>query len=307
MQTFVAIGQAETLTQAAATIRHSLSSVSRTLKRIETAAQLILVRRDAEGLELTGAGRDYLSACQQILEAQRSAAEVFARHQGQPEGILRLGSPLPFVRHVLCRVLPAFQEQYPKLKVDIALYCSDWDQAPKAAHDLFFKVRTPKDSRHHLTVFPAIRQGLFASPTYLRGKALPERPLDLAQHASLGQTRDHSAFAWELARDGHHVAVTPEYSVVVPDVEVLTQFAIDSAGVAVLPLWLAHPHVASGKLVPVLEHWTPEPVRFCAMHSGRIRMASREAALLKFLSGILGTERDPRCAGSDPSLFFQRL
>ena len=201
-------------------------------------------------------------------------------------------------------ILPLFQQRYPHIKLDIDLYSSDWDQAPKAVHDIFLKVRTPKDSRHHLTMFPAILQGLFASPQYLARHAMPESPFDLESHRCLGQTRDHSAFAWKFRGRTEQVALNPNFSVVVADVEVLAQLALHSAGIAVLPLWRAHPEVTTGNLVHVLPDWAPEEVIFCALHSGRHRVTLKERAFLHFLGTVLGTADDPRCHGEKPSLFF---
>lgn len=304
MRIFVAIGQSRTLTEAAASLQLPLFTVSRALKRIESAAKLLLVRRDASGLELTGAGREYFNACFGVLNAHREVTAVVERHRNEPEGTLRISTPVPFARHVLTAILPEFRKLYPRLNVDVSLYCSDWDQPPKAVHDLFLKVRTPKDSRHHQKIFPAIRQGLFASPEYLGMHAMLKLPSDLEQHSCLGQTRDHSAFAWNLLRNSEQEAIRPNFAIVVSDMDVLVELALRSAGIAVLPLWRAHPEVVSGRLARVLPEWTPEEVTFCALHSGRTRMPSKELAFLNYLGEILGTRIDPRCRGEDASMFF---
>ena len=304
MRIFVAIGQSRTLTAAAASLQLPLFTVSRALKRIEIASKLLLVRRDASGLELTGAGRDYLNACMGVLDAHRDVASVLDKHRKEPDGTLRICTPVPFARHVLSAILPEFQSLYPRLKMDINLYCSDWDQSPKAVHDVFLKVRTPKDSRHHQKVFPSILQGLFASPDYLAKHTAPAAPLDLERHSCLGQTRDHSAFAWNLTCRADHMAISPSFSIVVPDVDVLLQLTLGSAGIAVLPMWQAQPEVTAGRLQRILPEWVPDDLTFCALHSGRTRMAQKESAFLDFLEKVLGTRRDPRCHGESPALFF---
>ena len=305
MRIFVAIGQARTLTEAAASLQLPLFTVSRALKRIEIASKLLLVRRDASGLELTGAGRDYFNACFGVLEAHREVADVLEKHRKEPEGTLRICTPIPFARHVLSVILPEFRTHYPRLRIDMNLYCSDWDQSPKAIHDVFIKVRTPKDMRHHQRVFPSIRQGLFASLEYLSEHEAPATLLDLEQHSCLGQTRDHTAFAWNLTCKSDHRTISPSFSIVVSDVDVLMQLTLGSAGIAILPLWQAQPEVTSGRLQRVLPEWVPDDLTFCALHSGRTRMASKESAFLNFLGNILGTRTDPRVRGEDPSLYFR--
>ena len=304
MRVFVAIGQARTLTEAAASLQMPLFAVSRVLKRIEGAAQLVLTRRDVSGLHLTGVGRAYWNACRGVLEANQDANDVLTSHREEPEGMLRIGTPLPFARHVLAVILPDFRKLFPKLRVEIALYCSNWNQDPQAAHDVFLKVQTPRDSRHHLRVYPAIQQGFFASPEYLAEHSYPSHPSDLDRHTCLGQTHDSVAFPWKLSRKGESLPLVPNFDIVVSDADVLLQLALRSAGITLLPLWLAHAEVRTGRLVALLEDWIPEPIIFCALHGGRSRIPSKEAAFLSFLDSILGTELDPRSQGEDPARFF---
>jgi len=304
MRVFVAIAQSRTLTEAALSLRLPLFTVSRVLKRIESTSQLALVRRDGAGLELTGAGRDYFDACESVLEAHQRVADVVARQRREPEGTLKISTPIPFAVHVLSAILPDFQRLYPSLRVDLDLYCSDWYKLPEAGHDIVFKVRAPKDSRHHVKVFPPIRQGLFASPDYLKQRSEPTAPTQLYEHVCLGMSSDPALWSWNLTRKSEYVSIKPNCAIVAPDMEIMTQLAVRSAGIAVLPLWRAHIEVLAGKLWPILTDWAPEVVRFFALHGGRLRMASRESTFLDYLAGILGTAADPRCHGHNPDLFF---
>lgn len=281
-----------------------LFTVSRVLKRIESISRLALVRRDDSGLELTGAGKDYFKACLNVLNAHDEIGRVLDKHRGRPEGTLKIGTPIPFAVHVLSAIVPQFQRLYPELRIDLNLYCSDWDKPPQAANDITFKVRSPRDSRHHLKVFPSIRQGLFVNPEYLATHPKPRHPLDLHEHTCLGLSRDPRSFGWKLTRANERIAVNPRYAVIAPDMEIMTQLALRSAGIAVLPLWRAHVEVAKGSLCPVLPDWAPQEIKFCALHGGRLRMSSRETAFLDFVSGILGTSADPRCREQDPRQFF---
>ena len=90
----------------------------------------------------------------------------------------------------------------------------------------------------------------------------------------------------------------------VDDPEIQARFALAGSGVALLPLWLAESYRVKGTLVPLLEDWTPDSVVFCALHSGRLRMASKENKFLDYLGERLGTASDPRCQGRDPRAFF---
>ena len=304
MRIFVALERARTLTALAASLQLPLFTVSRAIKRMEQLAGVMLVKRAGGGLKLTETGRDYLQACREVLDAQAKANAVLHAHRTEPAGTLRIGSPVTFARIVLSAVLPEFQSRYPKLSLAIDLYSSEWDQESTALHDVFFKVRTPQQSRHHLKTFPAIRQGLFASPAYLEAHGTPVHPADLDHHKCVGHSEDGTFPPWNLTRGGEHIPVQPRLAIMVDDPEIQAKFALASCGVALLPLWLAENHRGERQLVPVLENWIPDPIVFCALYAGRLRAASKENALLHYLGGILGTASDPRCNGKESRTFF---
>lgn len=304
MRIFVAIGTARTLTEASEALKIPLFTASRALKRIERLAQLVLLRRDEAGLHLTDVGQEYLKACQTALQAHQAAMEVLLARKAEPEGLLHVVAPVVFVQDVLSHILSEFLDSFPKLRVKLSLYCSDWNQEPNASHDVFLKVRVPSESRYQMKLFPAIRQGLFASPRYLADNPAPEHPTHMESHECLAFTEtDHRAY-WKFWQAGEHCSVNPNSRITVSDPHALAQLAIDSAGLTVLPLWIARKHVEAGDLVQVLTDWTVDPMVFCALYNGPSRVASKEGAFLNFLGSVLGGPKDPRCAGSNPKDLF---
>ncbi len=295
---------ARTLTAAAAALQLPLFTVSRAIKRLEKLAGVLLLKRDHAGLKLTDLGREYLAACKNVLDAQAKAEAILHHHKAEPEGTLRIGSPVTFARSVLATILPTFNARFPRLIIELDLYSSEWKQEPTAVHDIFFKVRTPQQSRHHQKTFPAIRQGLFASPAYLKTHTPPLHPVDLDHHTCVGHSEDGTFPPWNLNMGGEHIPVQPRLSVVVDDPEIQAQFALASSGIALLPLWLAEDYKNEGTLVPVMEGWIPDPVVFCALYAGRHRSTHKENAFLNYLEGVLGTAKDPRCQNRNPKLFF---
>lgn len=303
MRIFVAIGRARTLTEASEALKIPLFTASRALKRIERMAQLVLIRRDESGLHLTEVGHEYLKACQSVLQTHQAAMEVLLARQMEPEGLLHVAAPVTFVQHVLSRILWEFLESFPKLRVKVSL-CSDPHQEPSATHDVFLKVRIPNESRYQMKLFPPIRQGLFASPRYLADHPQPVHPVDLESHECLAFSESDHRTYWKFWRAGDHLSVNPITRIIVADPYTLTRLAIDSAGLTVLPLWIAREHVNTGDLVQVLTEWTVDPIVFCALYTGRPRAASKEGAFLNFLASVLGGPKDPRCAGADPNDLF---
>ena len=303
-QIFMAVASSHTLSEAAVSLGLPLHTVSRALKRLEITARLELVRRSRDGHLLTDTGRRLLAACHKILEAQLAAEQAIRGKHGDLEGVLRVAAPSQFARSVLPIIVPPFLRRHPKLRVEIELYCSDWNQEPNTAHDVFLKVRTPRDSRRQLHLFPSIRQGLFCSCSSLMSwPSEPKHPIDLMGLTCLGDEGSVTE-GWSFSREAEQIRIHPAFSVSVSDPDALAGLVWADAGIAILPLWLAAEEKAGQRLVRLLPEWKIEPIVFCALFNGRVRPGSKEHAFLKELTFVLGTAQDPRCAGGDPKGFF---
>lgn len=78
------------------------------------------------------------------------------------------------------------------------------------------------------------------------------------------------------------------------DPAIALTLAISGFGIAVLPLWMAKSTDLRNSLLPVLPHWSPEPITLCALFSGPPRLTPKVQVLLDFLAEYIGTDRDPR-------------
>ncbi len=278
-----------------------LFTVSRALKRIEATAQLALIRRDGSGMQLTDVGEEYLRACHSVLEAHRTAINVLVSRKSEPEGVLHVSSPVTFVQSVLSQILPEFLKTYHKVRVEASLFTEN-TQEPKAPHDIFLRGGMPNESRYRLKLFPAIRQGLFASPGYLATHPEPLSPFDLECHECITDAYNRSP--WNLSRADEQATVHITPRVTIADATALAELAVRSGGIAILPRWLAHRYISTGNLIEVLQDWTPAPIIFCALYTGHLIPASKEHAFLSFLGSVLGGPKDPRCNGENPQKFF---
>lgn len=308
MKIFVVVSETQTYTEAAAVLGMPISKVSRAIKSIEAASRLRLVRRTEGSVNLTEAGRAYLSSCRRVLAAVQESSDVLISQRSDVEGTLRVGLPPVFARCVLIPLLPQFKRLHPKLRVELILYTSGWDRLPSAEHDLLIKLKLPsessRDTRFHLKLFPPIRQGLFASPTYLAGRE-PVQSLDtLKRHQCIGYSTSGELNMWEGRHLGKHTQINPSFDFIVSDAEMQLAMAQNGLGVALLPFWLVHASVASGELVRVLPEFEGDPILINVLHSGTSRIAAKERASLNFLDNIIATQSDPRVQGQSPSNFF---
>lgn len=301
---FVAAAENHSLTVAARLKRVPISTVSRTVKRIETKLGMQLLQRGTAGVGLTDFGQRYFEACLRTLQAAEECTALVEQHRAVPTGILRVCAPPPFVRGVLAPELRRFRDRYPKLAIHITLYCSHWDQEISTDTDVLLKVKTPKDSNRRVRTFRTILHGIFAGSKYVSHRGVPGEPSDLQAHDCLGYTPDNSVLPWRLRSGDRSIQLDLNHPIVISDPEVQLRLALDGLGIAILPRWIAHRHVERGGLVEVLPDWTPDPLTFCAICRESSRLSPKIEVFLQFLESIIGRQTDPRLFGNARSLSF---
>ncbi len=289
---FVAAAEAGTFSAAAAHLQLPASTMSRSLTRLEKNMDLLLVRRSQRGLALTDAGKEYLRSCKRALEVLREGRELLDRHRASPSGLLRVACPITMARDAIAPLLSKFIEAFPDLRIELETYSSAFDQEPKEDIDVFFKVRSPRDSSRRIRAYPGVVRALFASCKYVEVRGTPAEPADLASHRCIGSGR------WTLSKGRKIVTPDLTFYVLTDDPLVHRQLVLDGAGIAILPLYMALEPATVKRLRPILTGWLPKPVVPCALYSVSSRLTPKVKVFLDFIETYLGTELDPRLRGS---------
>jgi LysR family transcriptional regulator, transcriptional activator for dmlA len=289
---FVAAAEAGTFSAAAAHLQLPPSTISRSLSRLEKHVDLLLVRRSQRGLALTDAGKEYLLFCKRALRVLREGRELLDKHRGNPSGLLRVACPMTTARDAIAPLLSKFIETFPDLRVELETYSSAFDQEPKEDVDIFFKVRSPKDSSRRIRTYPGVVRGLFAARKYLQTHGIPSEPTELTSHRCIGSGR------WTLSKGKKIVTPDLTFHVLTDDPLVHRQLVLDDVGIAILPLYIALDPAITKRLVPILPGWEPKPVVPCALYSVTSRLTPKVKVFLDFIETYIGTDRDPRLRGS---------
>ena len=289
---FVAVAEAGTFSAAAAGLHLPVSTISRALTRLEKNLDLLLVRRSPRGLALTDAGKGYLVFCKRALRALREGRELVDAHRASPAGLLRVACPITMARDAIAPLLGKFMETFPDLRVELETYSSEFDQEPTEDIDVFFKVRSPKDSPRRIRSYPGVLRALFASHKYVQARGTPADPADLVSYRCIGSGR------WTLSK--RQKIVTPDltFHLLTDDPVVHRQVVLDGAGIAILPLYMALESAIAKRLVPILPEWRPKPVVPCALYSDSARLTPKVEVFLDFIGKYLGTDLDPRLRGA---------
>jgi DNA-binding transcriptional LysR family regulator len=284
MRSFVAVAQTESFASAAEQMRTSASSVSRHVASLEKHLGVRLVNRTARSVTLTEYGLQYSGFARRILreieEEQRGLAGQITRVTGSlsvvcPKwlGALELGD-----------AIAAFSVRYPEIELRLELGgVQDRSYAfLDEGYDVSFHTRPLRDSQMRLRRISTLPFVLCASPAYLDGRGRPEDVAALAEHDCLAH--DHES-SWRLELGGRQeVHKISRRSFTTNSYLALIKAAVRGRGVALLPLRLAHAHIATGELEALYTGAHVQERSLCAVHGPSQRVPKKVEALLDFVT-----------------------
>jgi DNA-binding transcriptional LysR family regulator len=112
---------------------------------------------------------------------------------------------------------------------------------------------------------PDWRLVAIASPGYLKQHGRPAAPQHLVDHVciNLRQNTVGGLYAWEFAKDGRELRVRVNGQLTFNTTIPMIDAALSGYGIAYVPENLVRPHVTEGRLVLLLDEWSP---RFSGYH-----------------------------------------
>jgi len=257
---FVAVARAGGFRDAARATGTSASSLSETVRRLETKLGVRLLNRTTRSVAPTEAGARLLERLGPALVEIEAALDVVNGFRDRPAGTLRLNVPVSAARLVLPTIVPPFLAAYPDILLEVI---ADENFVDMLAAGCDAGIRYDERLEQDMVAIPIgprkQRFATAASPAYLDRRGRPNHPRDLLNHSCLlGRFPSGAMTAWEFERDGEVVKLDPTGPLIVR-VGAATDLAVDAAiaGTGIIRLfedWL-RPFLDSGALEPVLEPW----------------------------------------------------
>jgi DNA-binding transcriptional LysR family regulator len=106
---------------------------------------------------------------------------------------------------------------------------------------------------------PDFSMAVVGSPGYFAARPKPKKPQDLISHACINiRLPTHGAiYAWEFEKRGREINVRVDGRLVFNNVGLRMNAVLAGLGLAYLPEDQVAKHLASGRLVRVLDDWCP--------------------------------------------------
>lgn len=244
---------------------------SNRIKELEERLGVRLFNRTTRRLTPTEVGRAYYETAKRVLEAVEESEAAVASFSQQPRGALVVTAPLGLGRRIIAPLIPAFHEAYPGIEVRLRLSDRKIDYLAEGV-DVAFALGELADSSLRMRTVADCERVLAAAPAYLAARGTPEIPQDLIEkghNCLLLRFPGSREYFWTFATHEGPLKLSVHGSFDADDADVLTDWALQGAGIANRPRFELARHLAAGTLVPVLAGSPPLPIRFACLYPHR--------------------------------------
>lgn len=282
MRIFTQVMQAGSFTAAADLLGMSKQSVSRRLMQLEERLGVRLLNRSTRRLDATPLGQQYFDSAVRLLGEMQQAEQDISGQTQVLRGTLRLSAPLSFAISHMGSLLTEFLQLHAQLIVEIDLSDRAVDLIGEG-YDLALRIGTLEDSSLVARRIASIERVYCASPGYLAARGTPLEPEALREHDCLpyGHSRQ---VQWQFKGQGRTLqAIAVSGRMRANNGELLRDAAIAGMGVTYLPAFIVEQALADGRLVKLLEAWTPPPLQLSAVYPQHRQIARPVQAFVEFL------------------------
>ncbi|WP_395608272.1 LysR family transcriptional regulator [Pseudomonas sp. B22129] len=286
MAIFVRVIERGSFSAVAREMQTTQPTISKVLRNLETELGGKLIARSTRHLSLTDEGQRYYTHCREILAAVDAAEHSFQTGKEAIAGPLRIGSSVSFGRLHIAPRLGDFLQQFPGVQVDLQLNDQLQDLVSEGL-DVTLRIGELRDSGLVARQIGTTYRVTLASPAYLARHAAPQTPQDLAQHNCLLFNLLSSQNQWIYDKDGKRHTVRISGNAQSNNSEAVREMVLTGLGIALSPLWLFAADLKAGRVVALLQDYTPLSLPIHAVSAPNRRQSARVRAFVDYLADAL--------------------
>lgn len=280
----VAVARHRNFRAAAIELGLSRSALSQAVAALEQRLGVRLFNRTTRSVSLTEAGAQFVASVAPALSEIRDAMEAANSSRATPAGLLRLNAAPSAARVLLRSLIFEYLRRHPEMKVDIVaegrlidIVVDGFDAGVRLAEQV------PQDMIA-IPLGPEMRMVVVCAPAFLAGRTAPRTPQDLAAHPCIRMRLPNGAvYRWEFERHGESVVIDVDGPLTLDDGPMMLDAALAGVGFAYLSEGFMAKELADGRLVRVLEDWTPPFPGLCLYYPGRRHVPAGLRALIDLI------------------------
>ncbi len=282
---FLAIARAKSFTRAAARLGVSPSAISHTVRLLEERLGIRLLVRTTRRLALTEAGEKLLKSIEPHFEGIDNALAALTEFRDKPAGLVRITAGEHAVTTLIWPAIQRLLPQYPDIKFEVTVENALTDIVADR-YDAGVRLGEQVDADMvAVRISPQMRMVTVGSPDYLLRRGAPATPQDLTSHdcINLRLPTYGGYLVWEFEKDSREVKVRVDGPVAFNNATMALRAALGGAGLGHFLEDHAIEHIRAGRLIPVLDDWSPLFAGYHLYYPSRRQMSPAFAVLVDAL------------------------
>ncbi len=286
MNVFVRVAKAGSFAGAARDLGISRAMATKHIMFLEKELHTRLFNRTTRSLSLTEAGEDYLERCQQVLLDVEEMEAAITHLQHEPRGVLKICAPPVIGATQIAPALINYMKEYPSLTVDMTLYGGHADLVEEG-FDIGIQLGHISDTSLIARKLASSELVVCASPEYLEQHGTPEEPEELENHSCLVNWAIAPRDKWRFKGVLGYLEIRVSGRMQANMADPIRVAAINGMGFVMLPRYIVGRDIEKGKLIPVLEKYSPEPMVIHAVYPHRKYLSAKVRAFIDYIQGWL--------------------
>lgn len=277
----LAIARRGSFRAAALELELSPTALSNLIGNLERRLGVRLFNRTTRSVSLTDAGQTFVDQVAPAVRTLHDAIGAARAQQETPSGGLRINAFATGAREILRPLFLEFLRRYPQVHIDLVTEGKIVDIV-EAGFDLGLRSAdlVPSDMIA-VPVGPPRSFAVVASPTYFEANGKPLTPPDLLHHACLRIRLPNGALhRWQFEKNGQPIQIDVNGSITLDEASLARIAVLDHIGIGYFMESDVRDEITAGRLVRVLDDWTPPLTPLCLYYSNRRNSSAALKALV---------------------------
>ncbi|MBA8889110.1 DNA-binding transcriptional LysR family regulator [Dokdonella fugitiva] len=270
LEAVLAIVRCGSFRAAALDLGMSTTAISNAVAKLERELAVRLFNRTTRSVSLTYAGRVFVAQIEPALEGIQTAMDTARSQQEMPSGTLRINTFATAAREIMAPLVLRYLQRYPRVHIDIVtegrlvdVVAAGFDLGVRSA-DL-----VPSDAIA-IPLSQTRRIAVAASPAFFEGRAVPQRPQELSAYPCVrGRLPNGALLRWRFEKGGEELQLDVEGPLTLDEPSLARIAVMNGVGVGYFMEADVRDDIAAGRLVRILEDWTPPLSPLCLYYSNR--------------------------------------
>lgn len=281
LEVFVAVADAGSFTKAGGRLRLSPPAVTRAISALEDRLGARVFNRTTRSLTITDVGQRFLESARRILVDLDTAEKEAVGETAIPQGHLTITASVTFGRLVLAPVVCNFLSLHPRLTASAILLDRILNLVEDGI-DVAVRIGPLPDSNLVAKRIGAVHRVLVASPDYLARRGTPASPAELKLHSVIAFTGLMPNREWRFGNEQNANSVTINPTFEINDATAAIGAAEMGHGITIALSYMVRDQIREGKLMTILDHYTPPPRPVHLVYSQARLVAPKIRAFVDF-------------------------